>query len=146
MKRREFYIGPGAASLLLVVVVVSMSVLGLLAIISARNDARLAQRSREFVTAEYESAARAERTAAELDALLADCAKDAQSEEAYLARLAEDLPLGVALDGRALRWTEDSSVGRALMCAVEIEPLGAWPRFAWIDHSFVMQGGEALFD
>ena len=42
MKRREIHIGPGAPSLLLVVVVVGMSVLGLLALMSARSDAKLA--------------------------------------------------------------------------------------------------------
>ena len=33
--------GPGAASLILIVVILSMSVLGMLALMNARNDARL---------------------------------------------------------------------------------------------------------
>ena len=47
MKRRGITIGPGAPSLLRVVVVVTMSILGLLALMSARSDMQLAQRSLE---------------------------------------------------------------------------------------------------
>ena len=67
MKRRGVTIGPGAPSLLLVVVVIAMSVLGLLALMSARSDAQLTRRSLEYTVAEYERAAQAERSLAQLD-------------------------------------------------------------------------------
>lgn len=140
MKRRNFYIGPGAASLLLVIVVVSMSVLGLLALMSARSDERLMQRSRDFVTAEYETAARAERSLAQLDGLLADCARLASTDDAYLTLVAKGLPEGMTLAGRTVLWTEDSSLGRSLNCAVELNLLGERERFAWKEHGFVLSG------
>ena len=37
--------GPGAASLILIVVILSMSVLGILALMNARNDIKLCERS-----------------------------------------------------------------------------------------------------
>ncbi|MFQ9447246.1 MAG: hypothetical protein ACLR4A_07780 [Christensenellales bacterium] len=45
MNQREYRIGPGAASLMLLVVVLSMSVLGMLALMSARSDENLSLRS-----------------------------------------------------------------------------------------------------
>lgn len=47
MNQREYRIGPGAASLMLLVVVLSMSVLGMLALMSARSDENLSLRSAE---------------------------------------------------------------------------------------------------
>ena len=44
MNQREYRIGPGAASLMLLVVVLSMSVLGMLALMSARSDENLSLR------------------------------------------------------------------------------------------------------
>lgn len=144
MKRRNFYIGPGAASLLLVIVVVSMSVLGLLALMSARSDEKLMQRNRDFVTAEYETSARAERSLAQLDGLLADCARAASTDAAYLAQVAQALPEGMEMSGRMVFWTEVSALGRGLHCAVEIEELGAQPRFSWREHLFVAHGEDAF--
>ena len=48
MNQREYRIGPGAASLMLLVVVLSMSVLGMLALMSARSDENLSLRSASF--------------------------------------------------------------------------------------------------
>lgn len=146
MKRRNFYIGPGAASLLLVIVVVSMSVLGLLALMSARGDEKLMQRNRDFVAAEYETSARAERRLAELDGLLADCARIASTDEAYLILVADGLPQGMALAGRTVSWTEAGAAGRALSCVVEIAELGAQPRFAWREHMFISESEDAFFE
>ena len=53
--------GPGAASLILIVVILSMGVLGMLALMNARNDARLSQRSMEVVAAGFTLNDRAER-------------------------------------------------------------------------------------
>lgn len=132
MKRREIHIGPGAPSLLLVVVVVGMSVLGLLALMSARSDAKLAERSRSFVEAEYEISARAEETLAALDAVLAQCA----GEVDYLAAVAARLPEGLSMEGNLVSWTEAGEVGRSLFCAVELSPAGEQPRYRWREHSF----------
>ena len=63
--------GPGAASLILIVVILSMGVLGMLALMNARNDAQLSRSSIEVVAAGYALNDRAERSVAKLDAVLA---------------------------------------------------------------------------
>lgn len=146
MKRRNFYIGPGAASLLLVIVVVSMSVLGLLALISARSDERLMERSKSLIAAEYAANAAAERTLAEIDGILSACAQTAGDDEAYLKLMAKSLPEGAYLEGRIIRWTEYSGEGRALACAVEAAELGKSPRFTWREHMFLSDMDDALFE
>ena len=133
MKRRGVTIGPGAPSLLLVVVVGAMSVLGLLALMSARSDAQLARRSLEYTEAEYERAAQAERSLAQLDGVLAACA----GEEDYLAAVSRLLPEGMTLDGRVVRWTESADTGRSLCCAVELAEDGEKTRFCWVEHQFM---------
>ncbi len=145
MKRRSFFIGPGAASLLLVIVVVSMSILGLLALMSARSDAKLMDRSRAFVAAEYETAARAERRMAELDGVVAECAERASDDAALLELVAGNLPEDMTMDGRILSWLEASEEGRALNCAVRVSELGETPRLTWAEHAFVADADAELF-
>lgn len=140
MKRRDVHIGPGAPSLLLVVVAVGMSILGLLALMSARSDARLAERSRRFAEAEYQTAARAERTLAGLDAVLLDCA----GEEDYLEAVYERLPEDMDMEDSVVSWTEAGEMGRSLYCAVELAAPGETPRYQWVEHSF--QAPEADFE
>ena len=55
--------GPGAASLILIVVILSMSVLGMLALMNARNDSKLSSRSIAVVEAGYALNEQAERIA-----------------------------------------------------------------------------------
>ena len=66
--------GPGAASLILIVVILSLSVLGILALMNARNDSQLSRRSVEVVAAGYALNDRAEHALASLDAVAANCA------------------------------------------------------------------------
>lgn len=144
MKRR-YYIGPGAASLLLVVVVVSMSALGLLALMSARSDARLAERSREFTVQEYAASVRSEEMFAALDAALANCARTAADDAGYLQLVEQNLPEEMALDGRNVYWTLPAGDGRELSCAAEIAPLGEFPRCHWMEHSYYAQTEDIFF-
>ncbi len=145
MKKRRFFIGPGAPSLMLAVVVVGMSVLGLLALMSARNDARLAQRTGDFTAAQYEAMAASERTLAELDAILARCAENAQGEDAYLAAIAQALPQTVKMAGRQISWTESGQEGPALRCTAEVLPLGnQQTRLRWVEHLFT--GSDMFFE
>mgnify|MGYP000366213716 CR=1 FL=1 len=78
MNQREYRIGPGAASLMLLVVVLSMSVLGMLALMSARSDENLSLRSAEVARQVAELNVSAERSLAELDDALAKAAGAAQ--------------------------------------------------------------------
>ena len=135
MRDREYRIGPGAVSLLLVVVVVSMSALGLLALISARGDYRLSEKAAEVILSEYEAAAEAERAFAELDALLMNSRAAADDAE-YLSMIEEALPGKMTLSGRIVSWEEGSEGGRVLLCEAEILPMDSAERYARITFMF----------
>lgn len=127
--------GPGAASLILIVVILSMGVLGMLALMNARNDAQLSRRSIEVVAAGYDLNDRAERDVAELDAVLARCATSTFSDEAYLAAVRGNLPDGMLMgqEDRTVSW-ELSDGLRTLSCAVEVLPQGEKERLRWHEH------------
>ena len=135
MNNRKIALGPGAASLILIVVILSMGVLGMLALMNARNDAQLSRRSIEVVAAGYALNDRAERSVAELDAVLARCAASTFSDEAYLAAVRGNLPDGMLMgqDDRIVSW-ELSDGLRTLSCAVEVLPLGGKERLSWREH------------
>lgn len=144
MKRREYRIGPGAASLLLVVVVVSMSVLGLLALINARGDQKLTERGVQFAASEYTASAQAERRLAELDGVLALCARRAGSHEEYMNLVLEELPDGMKMEENIVSWEQESEYGRTLICGVEINPLGAQDRYTWKQHMFISSEDDSF--
>ena len=151
MNQREYRIGPGAASLMLLVVVLSMSVLGILALMSARSDENLSLRSAEVARQVAELNVSAERSLAGLDAVLADAARSAQSDEVYLAQIEAALGDGMTLDGRTVSWLEANDEGRTLACAVELEPLGAFLRYTRTSCQLVVdegatEGEDLLFD
>ena len=133
MNRRDFQIGPGAASLLLIAVVLCMGVLGALSLISARGDARLSERSADMARATAQLDAAAEQKLAELDGILAELS-GAQGDEEYLAEFAAQMPEGMALDANRVSWVEQAENGRRLSCAAEIAPLGESPRIYWVEH------------
>lgn len=134
MKRKSnVAIGPGAASLILIVVILSMGVLGMLALMNARNDARLSSRSTAVVVAGYELNDRAERRLAELDSAVAECAALSNGDDAFLTAVRGRLPEGMLMDGRMVSWSETDGL-RTLSCAVEVLPLGDGQRLAWRTH------------
>lgn len=151
MNQREYRIGPGAASLMLLVVVLSMSVLGMLALMSARSDENLSLRSEEVARQVAELNVSAERSLARLDAALAQAAQAAQSDEEYLARVEAALEEGMTLEGRTVSWEETNDEGRTLACAAEVQTWGASPRYIRTMHRLVIDEGamdteELLFD
>ena len=127
--------GPGAASLILIVVILSMAVLGMLALMNARNDSKLSSRSIEVVAAGFELNDRAERNVAELDAVLARCAASTFSDEAYLAAVRGSLPDGMLMgqEDRIVSWELTDGL-RTLSCAVEVLPQGENERLRWREH------------
>ena len=134
MKRKSSVsFGPGAASLILIVVILSMSVLGMLALMNARNDARLSERSTAVVVAGYELNERAELRFATLDGVAAQCAAASDADEDYLVAVKGMLPEGMLMDGRIVSWEETDGL-RTLSCAAEIMPLGGDERLVWRDH------------
>ena len=146
MNQREYRIGPGAASLMLLVVVLSMSALGMLAMMSARSDESLSLRSQDVARQVAELNVSAEQSLARLDAVLADAARTAQGEADYLARveaaLAEEPEAGMTLLGRTGSSTETNDEGRTLRCAVELQERGAFPRYVKAVYRLVTDEGE----
>ena len=141
MNQREYRIGPGAASLMLLVVVLSMSALGMLAMMSARSDEGLSLRSQDVARQVAELNVSAEQSLARLDAVLADAARAAQDEADYLAR-AEEPEAGMTLLGRTVSWTETNDEGRTLTCAVELQERGAFPRYVRTVYRLATDEGE----
>ena len=132
-RKSNVAIGPGAASLILIVVILSMGVLGMLALMNARNDARLSSRSTAVVVAGYELNDKAERRLAELDSAVAECAALSDGDDAFLTAVRGRLPEGMLMDGRMVSWSETDGL-RTLSCAVEVLPQGENERLRWREH------------
>lgn len=141
-RRSRISFGPGAASLILIVVILSMSVLGILALMNARSDSRLSARSVQVVKAGYELNAEAERNLASLDMIAARYADIAENDEDYITAVRAYLPAEMTMDGRVISWSLTDGL-RTLDCAVELQPLGETERFAWVKHQLTATTEEA---
>lgn len=142
-RNKDYHIGPGAASLMLIVVVLSMSVLAMLAMMNSRSDNRLSSRSAEVTEQVYALDKQAEYALAELDSWLAQCASQTESDEDYMALIEQSLPADVQLDERTINWQEFGEDGRSLICAVRITPHGTFPRAEWTEHKLYTELEES---
>ena len=145
MNKRKIALGPGAASLILIVVVLSLCMLAMLAQIGSRNDFSLASRSAEMITRVYELSDQSERRFAELDAILARCQKEAQDTEAYLELVEASLPEDMTLDGDLVSWTEPLD-NRTMNCEVKLAEPGAMPRAQWTNYRLKVDEPEDDFE
>lgn len=127
--KRDHHIGPGAASLILIIVILAMSVLSALALVNARSDERLTYRSANVIEATGELYAAAERELADVDAILLKARAQADSDEAYAEMIETMLPEGMSIEDRTISWTIDNGDDRKLICAIEILPIGSVQRF-----------------
>lgn len=141
---RRFQIGPGAASLIMILVVVSMSALGILALYNARSDYQLSLRSADVAEQIYQLNDLAEAHLVELDAVLA--ASQTADETEYLAAVGAALPEGMTLDDRTVSWQEKLPSGRVLDCAVELEKPGSDNRFRWTSHVLYYESDEMDYE
>ena len=134
MNKRKIALGPGAASLILIVVVLSLCMLAMLAQIGSRNDLSLASRSAEMITHVYELSDQSERRLAELDAILVRCREQAgDDQEAYLALVEENLPEDMTIDEDIVSW-KDPLDNRTMNCAVKLAGPGEMPRAQWFEY------------
>ena len=134
MNKRKIALGPGAASLILIVVVLSLCMLAMLAQIGSRNDLSLASRSAEMITHVYELSDQSERRLAELDAILVRCREQAgDDQEAYLALVEENLPEDMTIDEDIVSW-KDPLDNRTMNCAVKLAGPGEMPRAQWSEY------------
>ena len=141
MNKRKVALGPGAASLILIVVVLSLCMMAMLTQISARSDYNLCTRSAEMVQRVYELNAQSEQKLAELDAILIDARKDATDMKAYLEKIGKALPEGMTLEEDKIQWTEPLD-NRNLECIVQVLPLEETERTKWISHKLVVDEPE----
>ena len=143
MNKRKVALGPGAASLILIVVVLSLAMLAMLMQISSRNDVSLASRSAEMTARVYDLNADAERKLAELDTILIECREETNGGgmEAYLSLIAEKLPAGYNLLDDEITW-QDPLYNRTLTCTVKILPPDEKERTEWIAHKLVVEEPE----
>ncbi len=124
MNERRMKMAPGAAMLILILVVLTVSMLGVLTLMSARGDLTLSERSARLTEATCRLNAKAERTLAQIDALNAACGGDETA-----------LPEGVTLDAQGtFVWREEVN-GRALECAAVRTPQGV----RWTEHRLLAQ-------
>ena len=120
-KKGSIRLGPGAPSLILIFVALSMSVLAMLSLITARVDLQLSERSAEATETVYRLRERAEERRAAAGALMA-----AGGQEALEAALESDPALeGVTLEGDRMIWEERDDT-RTLACAVSLSEGLPW--------------------
>lgn len=141
MKNRKIALGPGAASLILIAVVLSLSMMGMLTLISARNDDSLSRRNAETIAINYSLFSAAEHSAAELDAVLTECRNTCSNDEEYLESVAEVLPMEMTLEDGMIYWEENQD-DRVLCCTVKILPISEKLRFSWVARNLTAEGDE----
>ncbi|MBR3332853.1 MAG: hypothetical protein IKG23_01030 [Clostridia bacterium] len=140
--KRKVALGPGAASLILIVVVLSLCMMAMLTQIGARNDYNLCKRSAEMVQRVYELNAKSEQKLAELDAVLVKAQAEAGNDmEAYLEKVQALLPEGMSLDEERVAWTEPLD-NRNLECIVQLLQPGEKQRTRWISHKLLVEEPE----
>ena len=143
MNKRKVALGPGAASLILIVVVLSLAMLAMLMQISSRNDVSLTSRSAEMIARVYDLNADAERKLADLDEILISCREEIGEGgmEAYLELIAQKLPAGYDLLDDEVTWM-DPLDNRIMTCTVKILPPDEKERTEWIAHKLVVEEPE----
>ena len=141
MNKRKIALGPGAASLILIVVVLSLCMLAMLTQIAAKNDYNLCTRSAEMVQKVYELNAQSEQNFAKLDSVLVSARKETTDMQAYLDKVKELLPEGMTLDEDRVTWTEPLD-NRNLECIVQLLPIEDTQRAKWISHKLVVEEPE----
>ena len=141
MNKRKIALGPGAASLILIVVVLSLCMLAMLSQIGSRNDLSLASRSAAMISRVYNLSSNSERKLAELDTVLAACQKETQDKAAYLEMVAEKLPEGMTLEEDLVSWTEPLD-NRTMNCTVKLLDPGEIPRAKWVTYKLKVDEPE----
>ena len=137
-QKSKLSFGPGAASIILIVVILSMSILNLLSYMMTRNDLSLTERSAEVTEQVYELYAQSERSLAELDALSARVQSETDSSKDYLAGMAEELPSGMTLEGDVVTWVCGEGT-HTLNCAASLPVDQEDGHVVWQKHRMVVE-------
>lgn len=135
-RKSSISLGPGASSLILIFVVLTMTILGMLSLMASRYDIKFSDRMASVTQSVYELYAQAEERHAEIDRILIECADEADSEADYLEAIEEALPEDMELYDDEISWSESDDV-RMLDCGVRILPLTDEVRSQWIRHDLM---------
>ena len=148
-------LGPGASSLILIFVVLALSVLGMLSLLTARNDLKFSERSAEVIQNVYLLNETAETRRAEAERILAECEEEGLSGEEFLLAAAEALPAELEMDGEEIFWTEEIVISldpddpndpkaRTMMldCALQILQPAEKNRTQWIRHDLTVSAED----
>lgn len=140
--KREFHIGPGAASLILIIVILSLSVLSVMTLTNARGDERLTARSATVVEAIGNLNVRAEKTVAQLDEIFLRARQESGDSVSYIENIRGMLPQQMEMKENIVSWAETDEDGRKLCCSIEILPMERAERFARIEHRLSSEFAE----
>lgn len=138
---KRFRLSPGAPSLVLIVVVLSMSIMGMLMFIRTQNDQRLSDRSLLVARADALLMEKAETRYADLDNLTAICKNNTDNDAAFLKAVESALPDGMEMEGRRIFWQEDDQ-GRVLYAAVDLAPYEENERLLWHTRTLYAEVGN----
>lgn len=141
MKKRSISLGPGAASLILVVMVLSMTALGTLTLMSARNDHQLGSRSIRMNEEFYTLQAMAEKRFFQLDTFLQENVTGAANYNKILISAEGLLPENAVFGEGTLTWREELN-GRQLTCTVLTESTPTGVRLSLQSISFAAETEE----
>ena len=138
--KRKIALGPGAASLILIVVALSLAMMAMLTIIGSQNDYSLCYRSASMIEKVYELNAASEQRMAELDGIVA-AALTEESEELFLKKVQESLPKEMTLEDDLVSWSEPLE-NRTLECMVRIRKSKDTDRIQWVSHKLKVNEPE----
>lgn len=141
MNKKLFRLSPGAPSLVLIVVVLSMSIMGMLMFVRTNSDMRLTQRSVQVAAQDAVLFARAEETLSELDALALSCKQQAGDGESYLQLLAASLPNEMAMEENVIYWQETDG-SRTFRAGAAVAAYEEENRLSWHTRVLEAQVGE----
>lgn len=126
MTRPASRTGVGASSILLIIVVVCLTLFGVLAFVSARNDAALTTRTAAAAQAYYEADAAAQRALSAVDAWLLSGGAG-EPEGVTLIREGDTASFSISSsDGHALQVTLSLAGGRCAVTGYRYLPDGEW--------------------
>lgn len=123
MRDREYRIGPGASSLLLILLALVLTVLGMLALLSARADRTLSQRARDMTKAYYDARALSQERLMEIDQILGEA--ESSGADGYFAAVAGALPEWAALSGRTIAFSQDAGGERSIRVTILLNEPGS---------------------
>lgn len=118
-RKTDYRVGIGSSSVLMILVVLTMTALGLLALGSARQTEKQTRRNLEASLGYYEAAARVQRALADIDDAIAEYGETGATEQQYAERTPESVEWSQDNGTLAFTITEDAGDGRTLVAEGE---------------------------